>query len=264
MDIISRGSWERESAPVKGAKFVFPIRHITFHYTGNVRAPYGVMSYEAERAHLRNVQDSYLNRKPPYSIGYNYAIFQSGRVWELRGTDYRCAANGNIDSNEFGIAVYCVLAVGEEPLEKLTTSAKELDSLICKEAGWKVPQKVHDDWKATGCPGAALTKLVKDGRLRWNLVPETPKPPVGKNEFRGGTENEVKVIIHCPDNVTKLFWDGINLKWYRSSRTVDAVKLAKVSEIGVTEDALRDIIVDSECVGECPYTYSQFAELWNK
>ena len=63
-------------------------------------------------AYLRAIQSSYLNRQPTgYSVGYNWAVDQRGEVWELRGSDVKCAANR--DHNDHCVAVL-VLVDGDD------------------------------------------------------------------------------------------------------------------------------------------------------
>ena len=112
-------------------------------------------------------------------IAYQYAIDQAGRCFQLRGFEYRSAANGTADVNRRFGAVTFLIGTGDTP----TVAAVE--AFRAWRAHVWLPQypravKVagHRDLHATQCPGTALYRLVTSGALSRVpvTIPTTPIP----------------------------------------------------------------------------------------
>lgn len=264
--MISRSYWEKETQPVAGPGFLFPIRDITFHWPGSDK-PYGIMDEVREGQFLRNIQNDYLTNRG-YSIGYSYAFFQSGRVYEVRGTSIRCAANGEAAWNLYGIAYFCVLGRGEIPTPAMENALRATTRELDVFTGKVIPHKGHRDWKPTECCGELLYGRVKAGHYHYR-EPEPPivKPPTNPPTPPVGKKGKPKMLLSYNDGiqgVTQLFWDGVSLKWYKSGRTANLLKLSKPEEAFVTTEELIDLINDSTCVGNCPWTFPTLEAAWVK
>lgn len=133
-------------------------------------------------AYLRNIQRAYRNDPTRrYSIGYLWAVDWLGGAWELRGWDYRAAANlgtlADRRANYWTIPVL-YLVDGADPL---TDEAANTARLIYWEAGRRAGRDLgrplpHHALDATGCPGAGITAQIHAGILD-PLPPPPPEPP---------------------------------------------------------------------------------------
>jgi len=134
-------------------------QYVAIHYTAGSQLP---DSYEGVLAHIQNSQRSYVNTRG-YSYGYNWAVDRSGRVWEIRGADFCCAANGNSRTNSDGPAIVCYVN-GTDPANLLMTGAiRKIISTCSTAAGRLLPAVKHSDLRPTQCPGAGLAHQVDIG-----------------------------------------------------------------------------------------------------
>lgn len=256
--IIPRSAWEQEGYPITGPAFEWPLESLVFHWPGFTSQKQFITPRE-EADHLRAVQRDYVNnRQPSYSIGYNWGFFQSGRVYELRGDTYRCAANGTYATNVKRMAFYVVLSPGERPSRAMTDSIIEMVHWLDGVGKKELPHFRHMDLKATTCPGEVLAPMVLKGDFHWK-APEPPDPILVPSS------TEVEMIINYnkeAENWTALFWNGVDLKWY-SSGNVYALQ-AGARQVDVNYAILTQLINDSRCVGPCPHTLVELEGLWLK
>lgn len=235
------------------------VTSITFHHTGASVIP--DMNHQQEIEFLKRTnRDYWTNRKTGkvnefgltgYAIGYNWAVFESGRIYELRGFKYRCAANGTTAFNEPSTAILVITGFTEVPTEAQVQSVRNLCFDLNTVYGRQLEHKGHRDWKPTECPGNIQYKLVKSGYYLPVDEPITTEPeptlPVGK-EFNG-------MLFNCFEGTarwTVLFWNGVELKWISSSRSYNLLK--EVTPIKSLNDdtELFDIIQDSKTIGKYP------------
>ncbi|MFH2009706.1 MAG: hypothetical protein ABI333_24140, partial [bacterium] len=85
-----RTEWQDPAYPVTSTSWmnINALQYITLHYIGGD----GVNLSDIPQFLRNNQLDYVLNRG--YSLGYNSAVSLDGDEWEIRGFDYRCAANG--------------------------------------------------------------------------------------------------------------------------------------------------------------------------
>lgn len=146
-------------------------RHLTVHWAGP--SPFGSGGFP-DHARCANVwrgfQAFHMDGRGWADIAYTSGVCLHGVRFEGRGRGVRTAANGTNDGNSSSYAV-CVIA-GEG--DRITDAAKM--AIVDEGERLGVPvDRVHADWKGTGCPGADLKAWVHAGARRPGVTP--PPPP---------------------------------------------------------------------------------------
>lgn len=163
-DLILRTIWEEPSWRV-GAYTNSPpqdysqAEYVAIHYTA---APSTPEQHGDVLRYLQQSQRSYINTRG-YSYGYNWAVDRQGRIWEIRGDDYRCGANGNTDSNTRGPAVVCYVNGADAANEAMAEAVRRVVAHCQERAGRSLRVVGHRDVRATACPGDGLYSQVEDG-----------------------------------------------------------------------------------------------------
>ena len=156
------------------------LRYITIHYPGGTIDVDGKdnVYQDADFAQiLRNMQNDYV-RNRGYSLGYNSAIAPDGDEWEIRGSRYRCAANGCTKVNTPGYAIIVVTpSINASPSSAQVRGVNQAIARVramAKAAGNTNTLVVngHRDVKplcgkgGTACPGTPLYNLIKNGAIK--------------------------------------------------------------------------------------------------
>ena len=105
-----REAWQLEEQPIRGPQMdLLALRYITLHYNGDTR------NLDGDYAEvLRAMQNSWVTGRD-YSLGYNSGIAPNGDEWEIRGLDYRSAANGCQEVNVPSYAIQITVPNPEAP-----------------------------------------------------------------------------------------------------------------------------------------------------
>ncbi len=160
-----RTEWQDPAYPVTSSGFMDlnALSYITLHYIGAD----GVNLSNIPQF-LRNAQLDYvLNRG--YSLGYNSAVDENGDEWEIRGFDYRCAANGTQATNIPGYAILLMLPnTGSVPQTAQIDGVRNLVAKIRATAAAAgnsdfLEINGHRDLKATACPGDPIYTMIQNG-----------------------------------------------------------------------------------------------------
>ncbi len=160
-----RTEWQDPAVPVTSSSWmnINALDYITLHYIGVE----GVDLSDIPQF-LRNAQLDYVVNRG-YSLGYNSAVSLDGAEWEIRGFDYRCAANGEQATN---IPSYSILLM--LPNTWSVPPASQIDgvrNLVAKirataaAAGNGAYLEIngHRDLKATSCPGDVIYTMIQNG-----------------------------------------------------------------------------------------------------
>lgn len=187
----SRESWQAPNEPVRGPYAYEPARVLfgMAHYTASNDLIDGDPGESADDLpqYLRNIQHSYLTHRG-YSLGYSFAVDWLGGVWEVRGFDYRPAANDGDKGewevpnlNRFTVAVL-YLVDGDD---RLTAEAAAAGRAIYREAHrrtvsaggeWtQFSPKPHHETDYTACPGNGITRDISEGRLTFDPFSSDPE-----------------------------------------------------------------------------------------
>ena len=165
-----REEWQSASQPVTGPDMdLLALRYITIHYNGDNRdleGDYGGV--------LRAMHSSWLSSRG-YSLGYNSGIAPDGDEWQIRGLDFRSAANGcqavNVPGYAIQITVPNPAAPPTEAQIEGTRQAVARVRAAAIAAGNPEPLYLngHGDVRplcgngGTACPGEPITELLRSG-----------------------------------------------------------------------------------------------------
>lgn len=133
-------------------------------------------------AALRGWQDYHMDGHGWSDIGYQLAIDQWGRVWELRGLTNRSAANGGTGVNGRYGAVLLILAAGEQPSEQMLDSTRGVVSQHRQAFPRSRDLVGHGAIRPGGgteCPGAVVERLLENGSF---------EPTEGKQDMASGDQ----------------------------------------------------------------------------
>ena len=160
-----RTEWQDPAYPVSSSSWmdINALSYITLHYIGAD----GVNLSDIPQF-LRNAQLDYvLNRG--YSLGYNSAVDEDGEEWEIRGFDYRCAANGTQATNIPSYSIVLLLPnTWSVPPTAQIDGVRNLVSKIRATAaaagnGDFLEINGHRDLKPTSCPGDPIYTMIQNG-----------------------------------------------------------------------------------------------------
>ena len=201
MIIHPRTLIEQPGYPIHGPLMNYAaVDTVVIHYTADDELPDGDPGelIEDVAPYLQAINRMYWHKTPTgYAIGYNFASDWLGGIWELRGLNYKCAANK--DHNEHTVAVLMLTDGTEPPTEPARAAVRELIALVESTVGRQVTILGHDELRdphhPTGCPGAGNLEVlhtpatVQGGQFspRYTTTPEpepepepvppTPTPP---------------------------------------------------------------------------------------
>lgn len=193
MTYYPREAWYRHTAMWDRTPHALwdQIQYQTFHQPGthglDIDGPDNVQTPEDAFILLRSMDAAYQSQRG-YVLGYNAAIDMIGNVYEIRGLDYKCAANGNGTVNTPAVAIQFML---RDPDDTPTNEAVEAARWITIEWRKIVPrmllQNGHQDMFNTGCPGAGVVNQLgpRVGGVPFGVRPnsiyqpqiEVPIPP---------------------------------------------------------------------------------------
>ena len=160
-----RTEWQDPAYPVTSSSWmdINSLEYITLHYIGAD----GVDLSDIPQF-LRNAQLDYVINRG-YSLGYNSAVSTDGDEWEIRGFDYRCAANGTQATN---IPSYSILLMlpntwSVPPADQIDGVRQVVAKIRATSAaagnGDFLEINGHRDLKATACPGDVIYNMIQDG-----------------------------------------------------------------------------------------------------
>jgi hypothetical protein len=197
-----RNEWVVPSQPVTGPSFdAKKIKYIVVHYGA---VPWSEDRLRNAAQYWRDTQAFYLSKTPPYSIGYQIGVDRVGELWELRGFDFKNAANNStwkgspyyeewpLDArgiprpNDVTVSIHVILPMNGELAPGQQEGIANAVALIRKVIGRDVPVIPHSDVVQTTCPGAPLRQLIRSGAFD----PQKPEPPAPEPPTPEPTEDE--------------------------------------------------------------------------
>jgi hypothetical protein len=235
-----RSEWVEAAYPVTGPAFdASRVEFIVVHY--------GAVPWSEERLrdsvrYWRDTQRYYQNDRG-YSIGYQWGVDRiKGDVWELRGFDFRNAANGTLSAsspyhdqlapsaNVRTVSIHVILPMSGEYLTHQLDGCRDAVAMIRERLGRKVPVIPHSDVNATSCPGDPLRRAIAQGLLEPTPTPPKPNPPMPPEVLMF---DQVYDYVTCADSRTPAIYAQLrsNQKvWLHSPEAWDAHKrLAKAN-----------------------------------
>ncbi len=160
-----RTAWQDSSYPVSSSTWmqIGALDYITLHYIGAD----GVAVSDVAQL-LRNAQWDYVVNRG-YSLGYNSAVSLDGDEWEIRGFDYRCAANGSPALNLPGYAILLVLpntwsAPSQDQIDGVRSVVGKIRDTAAAAGNFNYLEiNGHQDLLPTSCPGSGIYNLIQSG-----------------------------------------------------------------------------------------------------
>lgn len=160
-----RTEWQDPAYPVTSSSYLNlnSLSYITLHYIG-----VDGVNLSNIPQWLRNAQLDYVINRG-YSLGYNSAVDMAGEEWEIRGFDYRCAANGSQDTNIPSYSIVLLLPnTWDVPPTAQIDGVRNLVARIRATAAAAgnsdfLEINGHRDLSATSCPGDPIYSLIQNG-----------------------------------------------------------------------------------------------------
>jgi hypothetical protein len=186
--------------------------------------------------HRSRAYDSYPN------IAYNFVVVQDGRIFEGRGWDYRCAANGsqpvNVPSVAIQLATDTTDPVTPEQIESvrwLVAETRKRCPNITTTSGPKGDGFTgHRDLFSTSCPGDLAYADAHNGTFE----PEAPPPPP--------TGADMPTILQCTDAWAAFLTDSMpafEVNWVGGPDRKNAYVNLGVPVVNVTVEQLRQCVL---------------------
>lgn len=177
-----RSTWVSAAEPVTGPALPWPtIDTNPCHYTAAVNLIDGDPNefVTGIPAYLRRIHHDYLTNRPQfnaagvktsdgYSIGYNFAIDWLGGIWELRGFDYKCAANATYKGvvwNNRTVAILFLVDGNDGATDEALAAARWVVAETRRRAGRRTAIKPHSAIGATACCGDGLRAQIAAGKM---------------------------------------------------------------------------------------------------
>lgn len=159
------------------------------HYTGS-KSPLGsTASLALSSRRLEDERSYHVNGHGWTDIAYLAAADVEGRVFDCRGIEYRCAANGDQAVNTLYGAFTFLLGVGDQPTPAMVEAFRVWRNEVWLKR-WPHATKVvgHRDLYSTECPGDPLYALVRSGALTG--VPQGDEDMPTADEIATATVNK--------------------------------------------------------------------------
>ncbi len=227
MPIHPRSVWEDPRNPVTGPPPVGGEHTLVMHWPGSSSVP---TSFTATCDALRAMDRDYRQNRG-YSLGYSWAISRDGHAIEVRGDDYRNAANkgdkvqGNANTWSRSILLFCGVNTQKSVTQAQIAAVHEL---IRARGYASFDQQVHLDVDYTQCAGSDITVAVRSGTFR-----TSPQPPeeddvayqarvkiANKGFWFAQWNNGTKTWIPDPETlaVHKALWPNVPETEYRADQ----------------------------------------------
>lgn len=153
MLIISRNKWTSRRPRQMTKQAITNVKELFLHWPGNHTTK--KLRPNQEQALLRSWLSQHMDTQGWSFIGYNFAVFASGRIYRLRGGDWVPAAQQGHNTNT--IAVVCVGPV----TDKMKAALVDLKNHLDRRAGRDLRVRGHGEVVNTACPGPELRKFAK-------------------------------------------------------------------------------------------------------
>jgi hypothetical protein len=184
MVTINREEWEEPGWTIAEHTGSGPVNPGELEFTVNHYPAANSISPNDPKGYARSLQRNYVNTRD-YSVGYNWMYWRDGTEVELRGWDFRNAANDVPNDpggeNENRISVALLFAVpgqgdaGQAATPEALAAAQARLSDVFARCGKTMPNIVHGDLEPTQCAGAGINHQTHTGQM----LPTKPiAPPI--------------------------------------------------------------------------------------
>lgn len=165
--VLSRSKWTssrngRAGRPLRASGML----GIALHYPASGNVSFGRLSQAAVAAKLRGWRNYHINGNGWADIGYNFAIDQKGRVWDL--TSWNVGAHAGSVGNTRYVGILLVLGNNEQPSSAMIRAIKGFRTkTVLKRYPRATRIKGHQQvpGNSTACPGRPVMALIRSGKL---------------------------------------------------------------------------------------------------
>lgn len=207
---VGRSAWTSTKpggASLTGSKLL----GLAVHWPGSTTDRFGVETPAEVASRLRGWRAFHVRDRGWSDIGYNVAIDQAGRVWELRGigrVGAHSASDANSDANHEWVGVLLVLGEREQPTTAMIQAFRHFRTTRFLRR-WPGRNAVRGHTQVPGaqtsCPGPAALALIASGAFAGAPRPTQPTEDVF-NMAELGVDDLKKavreVIDGCLDEVS--------------------------------------------------------------
>lgn len=189
--MLPRSSWEERGWTVaehttSPAVKPHELSDVVLHYPGST----GPITTLDPRNYARGQQRAYVNSRG-YSIGYSWCYWPDGTELELRGWDFRNAANAVPGdggwTNRITLALQIIVGGQDRATAAQITSVRRRLRMIDERVGRPLGLTDHGVLEPTGCPGAGIREQRLAGLFTYqredltmpNLIAYAALPPEG-------------------------------------------------------------------------------------
>lgn len=174
-----RSSWEQAAHPVTGP--VSPTAQIdtaVIHYTAADNLIDGDPGEHAANlpAYIAAMQRAYVTQRG-YSLGYRWAVDWLGGVWQIRGWEFKSAANAGHNDHTEPILMLVDGADGATPEAAAAVRTIIAESQRRSGRTFKITGHGQLSGAATLCPGVGLRAQIAAGVFAPIIAAPTPQPP---------------------------------------------------------------------------------------
>lgn len=158
LTVSSRRKWGARKPLDRIKQSPASVRELFIHWPAAIHSTKPIDTVAEECAELRAEQAYHMDVQHWSDIGYNYAAFQSGRVYRLRGLRWVPAAQ--LGHNTGTVAVTCVLGPDDIPSAALKWSLMRLKDRLDARTGRDLVVRPHSAVTPTSCPGPHLRAIL--------------------------------------------------------------------------------------------------------
>ena len=150
-DIIPREQWGARHG--KGPVTTLPKALVVLHHAESPHIPCGV-TQKREREAVLGIESYHVNTKGWAGIGYNFLVFQSGRIYEGRGWDRAGAHTHGHNSKSVGICLV-INSDTTPPSDAVIEAVRNLIATGVRLGKIETMYELrgHRDYGPTQCPG---------------------------------------------------------------------------------------------------------------
>ena len=223
MKIFTRQDWGAEFG--RGDHNPGAKPNVVAHHTLAPVLPASATMLE-EAAAMRGMDRDHVERNGWDGIGYNFVIFQSGRVYEGRGWGYKGAHAGSKGNGVSEGVAFAVDGRKDTPSAAAIASCRLLivDGIRAGHLASDYRLSGHRDWMpGRDCPGDAMYRMIQTLRHdEASLIPKVFASPLTATVVPPNLE---RIIVPGPEHIDEAV--RVNPRWTRE-KVRDGIALVEV------------------------------------
>lgn len=159
-NIVARSIWGARPPRHIDLQDKHSVDEVFIHWPGDTGSLAHINTRSEERAYMRSVQNFHMDAPDHLwsDIGYNYVIFQSGRIYRGRGFTHIPA--GQLHHNTGTDAICCILGTADQIPPKMKENLRDFVRWCRNYSDRPIAVRPHKAVTSTTCPGPALSAFV--------------------------------------------------------------------------------------------------------